>query len=146
MAQIQPPPPPGQPKKRDTGSPILWVAIAVLLVVDAGIFFLYDSPAAGGNPAPRSQVTVSGEGIMSSEPVTLAGDYRVDWLASNDGGRDCFHGTTLRTTGGERAADLILTEVHGSGSGTVYVYGLESGRYYVDASSGCAWSFTFVPD
>jgi hypothetical protein len=29
-------------------------------------------------------------------------------------------------------------------SGTTFVYGLDAARYFVNANSGCDWSFTFT--
>lgn len=97
--------------------------------------------------APRSSVTVSGTGSSDSQPLTLSGDYEVRWTARDPSGGACLHYANLDVVGEmRRAADLISTEVRGSGSGTVYVYDLDPGRYYVNANSGCDWSLTFAPN
>jgi DUF971 family protein len=104
------------------------------------------APAAKVTAAPQRQaVTVTGSGIMNSEPFRLSGDYSVDWTATASSDVGCYHGTSLEPTGTGRGADLISKEVSGTESGTVGVYGLASGSYYVRAASGCDWTFRFEP-
>jgi hypothetical protein len=70
--------------------------------------------------APRSSVTASGTVSSDSQPLTLSGDYGVRWTASDPSGGGCLHYANLDVVGKMRsAADLISTEVRGSGSGRV---------------------------
>jgi hypothetical protein len=136
------------PKSRPAPSLILLVVGLVVVVAWLGTRggATPSTPTAGGAQPARPSQHVSGTGISNSAPVQLSGSYRVDWTATDAEGRDCYHGTSLRTTSDRRAAELVATEVHGSGSGTVYVYDLPQGSYFVEANSGCDdWGFTFTP-
>lgn len=127
------------------------IAIAVVALMVGG---RPRTPTTGGNggggttTANRSQYTVSGVGIMQSTSVPLEGDYTVQWQAqeqdSDTPDIGCYHGARLEPVGGGPGQSLVSVEVKGQASGTSAVYGVD-GPAYVDASSGCKWSFTFVP-
>lgn len=149
----QPPPPPGAPlparavgpAKAPSGRALR--ALVLLVIVGAVGWGLVSRREAAAMPAlARSVETVSGAGIMQSAPVSLGGTYEVAWSARPVGNHECYHGTDLRTTSDHRASDLVSVQVPVAGtSGTVWVYDLDQGEYFVDANSGCQWSFTFTP-
>lgn len=103
-----------------------------------------------GNSPPaatptRTTVTASGAGIMDSAPMRMSGTYEVTWTATGNAS-GCYHGANLRTTSDKRAAELLSLKVTGTRTGTVWVYDLSPGSYFVNANSGCdPWSFRFVP-
>lgn len=124
----------------------LLVALAVILAACGGGGGDADDDAPADRQPP---VTVSGSGIENSDPFTLAeGDYRVEWTATPDHDTGCYHGAQLDSTDEsefvfEQLANELLDTIEPA-SGSTNVYGLDGGRYYVSASSGCDWSFTFT--
>jgi hypothetical protein len=100
-----------------------------------------------GNPA-RSPVTVTGSGIEKSKPFALSGNYSVAWTATPDSDTGCYHGADLERADGEFMIETLVNEILDSKapkSGTTQLYNLDATNYYVDANSGCSWSFTFTP-
>lgn len=107
--------------------------------------------ACAGSAAPavvEYPVTRTGSGIMASAPFALAGgDYRADWTAQADSHVGCFHAATLRAVSGNRSAGTIVMDTFDDAAphaGSAYAYGVPAGQYYVDASSGCAWTVTLT--
>jgi hypothetical protein len=106
---------------------------------------------AGSEPAPaEAPVTITGSGIESSAPFHLDGGvYLVEWTATFNSGSDgCYHGADLKAVDPDvLMVEPLASELLDSGDpmeGTTYVYDLARGDYYVRASSGCDWSFTFT--
>ena len=101
-------------------------------------------------PAPtREIVTVKGSGISSSKPFHLAGNYLVNWIATPKSSYGCYHGASLKRTDGTFMFETIGNEVLNSGKsskGETNLYNLDDADYYIDASSGCKWVYTFTPD
>jgi hypothetical protein len=96
----------------------------------------------------RKAVTVSGKGISKSKTFNLAGDYEVTWTAQADSHVGCYHGASLARKDGEYVDGTLVNEIFKDAkkhTGTTNLYGLDATAYYVDASSGCSWSFTFAP-
>jgi hypothetical protein len=100
----------------------------------------------GGAPA-QAPITISGSGIENSAPFHLnGGDYRVTWTATPDSDVGCYHGANLDSNEVD-VFEVLANEILDSAapmSGSTYVYGLDPGRYYINANSGCDWSFTFT--
>jgi len=97
----------------------------------------------------QEPVTVTGTGIQKSAPFHLeAGTYLVTWTATPSNAQGCYHGASLQSTNPDTPIfELLANELLDSGapkSGQTFIYNLDAGDYYVDASSGCAWSFTFT--
>jgi hypothetical protein len=151
------PPPP--PLKQPSGAAwlIRLIVIVIVALVVGGILNEV-KPAgttapAGGNPpagagGARSPVTVSGSGIEKSKPFTLSGTYSVTWKATPDSDVGCYHGADLERADGSPTFESLVNEILDSKapkSGTTQVYNLDSASYYVDANSGCSWTFTFTP-
>lgn len=101
-----------------------------------------------GAPA-QAPVTVRGSGIEASDPFHLnGGDYRVEWTATPGSDTGCYHGANLDSTDEdesvyERLANELLDSA-APANGSTNVYGLDAGEYFVNASSGCDWEFTFT--
>lgn len=76
----------------------------------------------------------------------MSGDYIVNWTATPSSDSGCYHGAFLQSASG--IPEMLVNELLKDGfqkSGNTHIYGLAAGDYYVNASSGCAWSFTFTP-
>jgi hypothetical protein len=110
------------------------------------------SPAATpAATAVRSPQTVTGSGQANSKPFALEGTYEVKWEAQAPNG--CFHETTLWPVGssleggGTDFRDLTTVNFTDGAmhAGSTMLYGVKAGSYYIRASSGCRWSFTFTP-
>jgi hypothetical protein len=75
------------------------------------------------------------------------GNYKVDWTATPASSTGCYHGASLGAVDPNQllleplANELLSSKAPKTGS--TFIYNLP-GDYYVDASSGCAWSFTFT--
>jgi hypothetical protein len=96
----------------------------------------------------RAAVTVKGTGISKSKPFHLAGNYAVTWTAQSSSSVGCYHGADLQRADGTAMFETLVNEVFSdakSHTGSTNLYNLDDAQYYVDASSGCAWSFTFNP-
>jgi hypothetical protein len=104
--------------------------------------------AATAAPPARTPVTVTGSGISKSKPFHLEGNYAVDWTATPASSGGCFHGASLERADGtslfESLANAILKDAEPK-TGSTNLYNLDAADYYVNASSGCEWSFTFKP-
>jgi hypothetical protein len=123
----------------------LWISLALLLAACAPA-----GASAGGGGATQAPVTIIGQGISKSAPFHLnAGNYAVTWTATPSDAIGCYHEASLQSTAtnapifGDLLASVILDSVAPQ-SATTYVYNLAGGDYYIDASSGCGWSFTFA--
>jgi hypothetical protein len=106
-----------------------------------------DVPAASA-PAQRTAVTVSGKGIMNSKLFSLGpGDYLVGWKATPSSSGGCYHGASLVGRDNDDRENLgnELLDSKTPATGETNLYGLTGGRYYIDASSGCSWTYTFTP-
>jgi hypothetical protein len=98
-------------------------------------------------------VTISGQGTMNTKPFDLAaGNYTVDWTAKDNQGSGrvgCFHGASLKpvTPGRSFSESLGSGQVGASqtATGQTQIYGVPAGQYYVDTTSGCAWTITLTP-
>jgi len=105
------------------------------------------SAAEPSTPA-RSAVTITGKGIQKSKPFALQGDYTVTWNATPDSSVGCYHGASLERVDGTFLNETLVNELlnsKASASGETNLYGLDAARYYIQANSGCTWSFTFSP-
>jgi hypothetical protein len=105
------------------------------------------TPATPSSPA-REMVTVKGSGIASSKPFHLAGNYAVAWVATPKGSSGCYHGATLKRADGTYLFEHIGSDlINGSEptNGETNLYNLDDADYYIDASSGCKWVYTFTP-
>lgn len=115
-----------------------------------------DSPAATApesTPTPvvvqRETVTVKGKGIGKSKPFKLAGAYLVQWIATPSSSVGCYHGASLKRVDGTFLFETLVNELLNSkkpAEGETNLYDLDEADYFVDASSGCSWTFTFVPN
>jgi len=99
----------------------------------------------GGQQEP---VTVTGSGIQKSAPFHLeAGTYEVIWTATPSNDQGCYHGGSLGAVDPDQFIfETLANELLDSAAaktGSTFIYNLDAGDYFVDASSGCAWSFTF---
>jgi hypothetical protein len=97
----------------------------------------------------RETLTVKGKGISSSKAFRLAGNYELQWVATADSSVGCYHGATLKRADGTFMFETIANEMIDSKkpvSGETNLFNLDDAEYYVDASSGCDWEFTFVPN
>jgi hypothetical protein len=104
--------------------------------------------SAGPTTAARSAVTVKGTGISKSKPFHLAGNYAVTWTAQSSSSVGCYHGADLQRADGTTMFETLVNESISDAkphTGATNLYNLDDAQYYVDASSGCAWSFTFTP-
>lgn len=96
----------------------------------------------------RAPHTLTGSGISKTAPFDLQGDYTVTWQATPDSQYGCYMGASLERADGQFIDELLVNEILNSSapkSGSTRLYGLDAARYYVDANSGCKWSFTFTP-
>lgn len=106
-------------------------------------------PAASEPPAAEAPVTITGSGIENSAPFHLGGGiYLVEFTATPRSDQGCYHGAYLQSADPnapvyERLASELL-ESAAPLSGTTYIYDLAAGDYYINANSGCDWSFTFT--
>lgn len=134
-----------------------WVRTAIITVIALGaIGYLSRQPPtppaaadSAAGQASRTARTVTGSGIAKSEPFALAGDYSVKWTATPDSDTGCYHGANLERADGELFFEPLVNELLDSRSpksGSTRLYGMVATRYYVEVSSGCAWSFTFTPE
>lgn len=91
---------------------------------------------------------VTGEGISKSRPFVLEGDYVVNWTATPHTAVGCYHGASLKADGDRTTFEMLVNETINDGAkhtGATSLYDMAAGSYYVDASSGCDWAFTFAP-
>jgi len=99
--------------------------------------------------AQRETVTVKGKGISSSKAFRLAGNYELQWVAIADSSVGCYHGANLERADGTFMFETLANEIIDGKkpvSGVSNLFNLDDAEYYVDASSGCDWEFTFVPN
>lgn len=126
------------------------VLIAVVFIVAA-----CNQPATGGGgsgggaaPAGGPPASVSGKGISKSAPFRLSGNYNVTWTAKADSAVGCYHGGDLSRADGtfffESLANEILNDA-ATHTGSTRLYNVPDAQYYVNANSGCTWTFTFTP-
>jgi hypothetical protein len=97
----------------------------------------------------RETVSVEGKGISNSKSFRLNGTYLVQWVATPDSAVGCYHGASLDRVDGTSMFETLANELLDSKapvSGETFVYNLDDADYYVGVSSGCSWSFTFVPN
>jgi hypothetical protein len=95
-------------------------------------------------------VTITGTGISKSAPFHLnGGTYEVTWKATPSSSVGCYHGASLGAVDPSAFVfETLANELLDSAApktGSTFIYNLPSGDYYVNASSGCSWSFTFTP-
>lgn len=140
-------------------SPLMLIPIALLILV---VIALNSHPATSQQGASTAEsadasvagvhqepVTVSGTGIEKSAPFHLeAGNYLVTWTATPSSDQGCYHGATLSAVDPnapvfEMLANELLKDATPK-SGQTRIYNLRSGDYYINGTSGCAWSFTFT--
>lgn len=159
VAETASPAPPAQASPAKTSSWSLGRILGIVVVIAVGLAVLGQlDKRATGAPAPiastagggstRSAQTITGSGISKSQPFELEGDYNVTWTATPDSDVGCYHGANLQRADGSSIFEVLANELLNSKApktGSTRLYGLDRGRYYVDASSGCAWSFTFSP-
>jgi hypothetical protein len=114
-----------------------------------------------GPGGARSVVILTGSGSQKSKVVPLKGDYVVAWAATPDSDAGCHHGATLvnadlassgapstSSPSATPAQTFLVDETLEDSSpalGTTHLSDLSANDYYVDADSGCDWSFTFTP-
>lgn len=108
-------------------------------------------PTAESTPTTvqRETITVEGSGISSSKAFRLSGSYVLQWVATADSSVGCYHGASLERADGTFMFETIANELIDSKkpvSGETNLYNLDDAEYYVDASSGCDWVFTFIPN
>jgi hypothetical protein len=132
------------------------VAVVIGLVVVA-IFVDYIAnyhgprvamPRESPGPAPTERISQAGEGTAPSAPFELMGvDYDIDWTVTPHVDTGCFQALTLEQINGPYIGGTIVSvSLDGSGpaSGTSFLYGVPAGRYYISASSDCAWTVTLI--
>lgn len=105
------------------------------------------SPIPGGGGVTRSVVTITGSGIEKSASYAMSGDYIVNWTATPSSDSGCYHGANLESVQATHF-EMLVNEMISNGlqkSGNTHIYALPAGDYYINAASGCAWSFTFTP-
>jgi hypothetical protein len=133
---------------------VVVILVLVGLAVVGNVFRDVDVPSSGGSgngagtgATARSTERVTGSGIEKSDRFNLEGDYAVSWTATPDSDVGCYHGAFLRDQGDDIEEFLVNETLDGtaSASGTTNVYSLDAGSYYIDANSGCDWTFTFAP-
>ena len=99
--------------------------------------------------APTKPVVLTGSGTKNTRPFTLAGgDYTVTWSATARSGMGCYHAAQLVLAADPSSGKDIgsaLTEDDKTYSDETNLYGLERGRYYVAANSGCNWKIAIAP-
>lgn len=120
---------------------VITVAVASTARQDAS-----QGPNGVGQPR-QAPVTIGGSGIENSAPFHLnAGDYRVAWTATPDHDTGCYHGADLESAEVDVFEPLgnELLDSSAPLSGSTYIYGLEGASYYIRASSGCSWTYTFT--
>lgn len=96
----------------------------------------------------REVVTVKGNGISQSKPFHLGGSYAVGWVATPKSSYGCYHGAYLKRADGTFLFETLGNEMLNSGKaakGETNLFGLDDADYYIDASSGCKWVYTFTP-
>lgn len=127
--------------------------MARLLITAALVAGCSGGPAAQITPAqvtPHSpeRFVLSGSRNENSEAFVLAGgDYRLEWKADSKGEQSCAMGPTLwRTDKSALYGPVSNALVKGAQEGTGRVYGVNPGRYYIDASfmSCLSWEVTVV--
>ncbi len=92
-------------------------------------------------------VTISGHGISKSKPFHLSGNYAVTWTAQASSRSGCFNGATLKRVDGTFMYETLDNDIFNDSqkhSGSTNLYNLDDADYYIDASSGCEWSYTFT--
>ena len=93
-------------------------------------------------PTAETSVTLSSKETMNTKPFTLAGG---DYLATFTTKGTCFDASDLMSV-----ADGFVDEIHsgmveGEAKGETALYGLQPGKYYLRANSGCFWTVTIGP-
>jgi hypothetical protein len=93
---------------------------------------------------------LTGHGIMKTKPFTLAaGNYTVEWTAKDTDGFGCYHGGFFQPVDkGELLFETLGNEMvaaNKTATGSTEIYNLKGGQYYLDMSSGCAWTVTIKP-
>jgi hypothetical protein len=128
---------------------VIVVLVALALIGGAG-----NVPPAGGASTPaggagaRAPVSVTGSRTAKSKAFPLSGNYSVAWKATPDGEVGCYHGAHLERADGAFLFETLVNEIvdgKASKSGSTQLYNLDAAQYYVDANSGCSWTFTFTP-
>jgi hypothetical protein len=116
---------------------------AFVVFIVLGIFI--PSPSSNGsesektNSDARAQVIFTGEGdTEGTAKQPLSGNYEVSWNTYGD----CVYYADLSSGNDIFSADAIT-------SGTMYLYDLDSGDFYIEVITGpapsCAWDITFNP-
>lgn len=110
------------------------------------------APAGAPKPSSDEPITLTGAGIMKTEPFTLrGGNYTITWKASDSGRGSrvgCYHGGSLQSVGGQLLSETIANasvEAGQTTEGRTQAYGLRTGQYFLSMSSGCTWSVTIAP-
>jgi hypothetical protein len=124
---------------------------AVALVFVAVLLFAAPGPVRGETCAPPSsagQVTLTGAGIMSTQPFDLAGGaYAVQWQAASPSTVNRTLMLLLKPADGGAFGSLIaggqLDEIGASGGTNVYA--VKPGTYYLDVTAPGAWTITVTP-
>lgn len=120
------------------------IVAAALYVIGGGGRTAPTALSSGGSA--RTTVARSGSGTLVTDRFTLAGDYRLDWTATDTGSTrvGCYHGSHIEPG---RAGDVSVSVDGGQVSrGTTHVYGLDTGQYDFWISSGCDWTLTLTPE
>jgi hypothetical protein len=110
-------------------------------------------PQGGGVPSGGAEppVTFSGTGPTKTNPFSLrGGNYVSTWSAHDPASHlamGCFHSGFLESDDPSMMLDLGTKIIFpgGSASGTAPLPGLKAGHYFLDMSSGCAWTVTISP-
>ena len=117
--------------------------LLLLLVVGCGA--PTNAPAVAGAGA----LTISGSGSINTEPFHLAGSYTVAWTAAvHTGSSGCFQGAFLERLDGSTIFEPMPIGDAKTGTpatGSTILYNLDAADYYLKATSGCDWSYTFTP-
>jgi hypothetical protein len=122
-------------------------AVVVGSVLLAGVLLATGTrPGSVEAPIGRGIVNHAGQDSTATEKFQLAGDFRVDWSATDTGstGVGCFHAANLDP--GFAEAGTGSPEGGQTISGTTHIYGLAPGLYYLTINSGCRWTITLSPE
>lgn len=123
-----------------------WRAVTIVALLVAGCGSAAGGSAGAAPGAARVGITRSGNGTLVTDRFHLAGDYRLDWTATDTGSVrvGCYHGSHIEPG---RDGDVSVSVDGGKMSrGTTHVYGLDAGQYDFWVSSGCDWTLTLTPE
>ena len=131
---------------------ILLIALVVVVLVAAAYTFIRESGprATLGGPimGSRLPVTFSGSGTSKTPSQSLMGAYTITWSAVADSDAGCHLDARLRGHGRGGLGEVLVNETiedAGRRTGQINVNALSGGGFYIDASLGCSWEFTFDP-